>query len=173
MVQTVIYMYHAEVKDGPSDHNREAEDKQSPEVTLLAERNVWFLLKPKVQKNIFKFSEDRRKCLRELDAKQLWMLKHNKDLEHEKRILKGFLYLTVHFIVFSFYIKLLKRDISMCVFSVPFCQFSLLEKFNISQQNIFIIFHKCYNLPSFSLSKLLLAIASDRLFFLSQMKLPS
>lgn len=57
MVQTVIYMYHAEVKDSPSDHNREAEDKQSPEVTLRAERNVWFLLKPKVQKNIFKFSE--------------------------------------------------------------------------------------------------------------------
>lgn len=57
------------------------------------------------------------------------MLKHNKDFEHEKRILKGFLYLTVHFIVFSFYIKLLKRDVSTCIFSVPSCQFGLLEKF--------------------------------------------
>lgn len=55
--QTVIYMYHAEAKGGPSDGNREAEDKQSPEVALLAERNVWFLLKPKAQKNISKFSE--------------------------------------------------------------------------------------------------------------------
>jgi len=57
MVQTVIYMYQAEVKGGPSDHNREAEDKQLPEVALLAERNISFLLKPKVLKNVFKFSE--------------------------------------------------------------------------------------------------------------------
>lgn len=120
MVQTVIYMYHGKVKDGPSDHNRMAEDKQSPEVTLLAETNIWFLQKPKVEKTFSSLLKDRWKCLRELDAKQLWMLKHNKDFEHEKRILKGFLYLTVHFIVFSFYIKLLKKDISMCVFSIPF-----------------------------------------------------
>lgn len=27
VVQIVIYMYHAEVRDGPSDHNRKAKNK--------------------------------------------------------------------------------------------------------------------------------------------------
>lgn len=57
MVQIVIYMYHAEVRDGPSDHNRKAENKQPPEVASPVEKYVWFLLNLKVLKNILKFSE--------------------------------------------------------------------------------------------------------------------
>lgn len=38
VVQIVIYMYHAEVRDGPSDHNRRAKNKQAPEFALLVKK---------------------------------------------------------------------------------------------------------------------------------------
>lgn len=42
VVQIVIYMYHAEVRDGPTDHNRKTKNKQAPEFSFLVEKTFDF-----------------------------------------------------------------------------------------------------------------------------------